>query len=122
MDRPRKPTVHGPGSAPGNPPGLADYDPALGASVVTELPVNHRSARPASAVAVEDQLMTMHQSALRIRGVLHLLHETLQSGNGIDAKHAQAVCALIKSAEMDLGAVDKSIEALVDAHLERTRR
>ena len=90
--------------------------------VVTELPVGRRSARPTAAIAVEDQLMTMHQSALRIRGVLHLLHEALQSGNGIDSTHAAAVCALIKGAEKDLGAVDKSIDALVDAHLDRSRR
>lgn len=79
-------------------------------------------ATKASVVAVEDHLMAVHQAALRIRGVLHLLHEALQSGNGIDSKHAPAICAIIDGAEKDLAAVDKSIDALVDVHLERGRR
>lgn len=89
---------------------------------VTTLRAVPRRTRSASALAVEEELSAMHQSALRIRGVLHLLHETLQSGNGISAKWAPAVCALIDSAEKDLLAVDKSIDTLVDAHLERHRR
>lgn len=66
--------------------------------------------------------MAIHQAALRIRGILHLLHEALQSGNGIDSKYAPAICAIIDGAEKDLTVVDKSIDALVDAHLERGRR
>lgn len=89
---------------------------------VTTLRAVPRRARPASALAVEEELSAMHQSALRIRGVLHLLHEALQNGNGISAKWAPAVCALIDSAGKDLTAVDKSIDTLVDAHLERHRR
>ncbi|NBX57156.1 MAG: hypothetical protein EBT64_01620 [Gammaproteobacteria bacterium] len=70
----------------------------------------------------DEPLMTLHQSSLRIRGVLHLLHEALQNGNGIAPSHAAAVCALIKNAEADLSQVDHSIDELVDAHLGRTRR
>jgi hypothetical protein len=70
----------------------------------------------------EEPLMTLHQSSLRIRGVLHLLHEALQSGNGIGPSHAAAVCALIKSAETDLSEIDQSIDELIDLHLGRPRR
>lgn len=89
---------------------------------VTTLRAVPRRTRPTSALAVEEELSAMHRSALRIRGVLHLLHETLQSGNGISPKWAPAVCALINSAENDLTSVDKSIDSLVDAHLDRQRR
>jgi hypothetical protein len=70
----------------------------------------------------DEPLMNLHQSSLRIRGVLHLLHEALQSGNGISPSHAAAVCALIKNAEADLTEMDHSIDELVDAHLGRTKR
>lgn len=70
----------------------------------------------------DEPLMNLHQSSLRIRGVLHLLHEALQSGNGISPSHAAAVCALIKNAEADLSEMDHSIDELVDAHLGRTKR
>jgi hypothetical protein len=70
----------------------------------------------------EEPLMTLHQSSLRIRGMLHLLHEALQSGNGIGPSHAAAVCALIKSAETDLSEIDQSIDELIDLHLGRPRR
>lgn len=97
-------------------------DDTLARDSVTTLRAVPRRTPPASALAVEEELAVMHQSALRIRGVLHLLHEALQSGNGIGAKWAPAVCALIDSAERDLTAVDQSIDTLVDAHLDRQRR
>lgn len=98
-------------------------EPAKGApATVTSLAANRRPSRPLSSLAVDEQLARMHESSLRIRGVLHLLHEALQSGNGISPKHAAAVCALIDSATGDLCTVDRSIDALVDAHLERGRR
>lgn len=78
-------------------------------------------SRPISAIAVEEQLAQTHQAALRIRGVLHLLHEVLQSGNGINARRAPAVSALIEAAENDLATIDKAIDALIDAHLGRDR-
>ena len=78
-------------------------------------------SRPLSAIAVEERLAQTHQAALRIRGVLHLLHEVLQSGNGISARRAPAVSALIEAAENDLAAIDKAIDALIDAHLGRDR-
>jgi hypothetical protein len=77
--------------------------------------------RPPSGVS-EEPLMTLHQSSLRIRGVLHLLHEALQNGNGIAPTHAAAVCALITNAEADLTEMDHSIDELIDAHLDRSRR
>jgi len=76
----------------------------------------HRPSPP------DEPLMTLHQSSLRVRGVLHLLHEALQSGNGISPSHAAAVCALIKNAEADLSEMDQSIDELVDLHLGRSRR
>ncbi|MFM8585211.1 MAG: hypothetical protein ACKOBU_02060 [Gammaproteobacteria bacterium] len=66
--------------------------------------------------------MNLHQSSLRVRGVLHLLHEALQSGNGISPSHAAAVGALIKNAEADLSEMDQSIDELVDLHLGRSHR
>lgn len=77
---------------------------------------------PNRATSSDAPLMTIHQASLRIRGVLHLLHEALQNGNGIAPTHAAAVCALIQGAEQDLTAVDVSIDELIDAHLDRPRR
>jgi hypothetical protein len=75
-----------------------------------------------SSGSSDEPLMTLHQSSLRIRGVLHLLHEALQNGNGIAPTHAAAVCALIANAEVDLTEMDHSIEELIDIHLDRSRR
>jgi len=80
-----------------------------------------RSAPTASVPEVEEQLMTLHQCTLRVRGVLHLLHEALQSGGGIDRQNVDAVCALVASSEKDLHAMDAAISALVDKHLESLR-
>ena len=70
---------------------------------------------------VEEHLMTLHHGALRVRGVLHLLQEALQSNGGIDRKNVDAVCALVASSEKDLHAMDAAISALVDKHLENLR-
>jgi hypothetical protein len=91
-------------------------------ATITAIAPGRHPPRPVSAIAVEEELAEMHASALRVRGVLHLLDEALQSGNGISPKHAAAVSALVNAAKKDLTLVDRSIDALVDAHLERSRR
>jgi len=80
-----------------------------------------RSAPPSSEPEVEDRLMTLHQCALRVRGVLHLLQEALQSNGGIDRKNVDAVGALVASSEKDLHTMDAAISALVDHHLTNLR-
>lgn len=72
--------------------------------------------------APEKSLMAIHQASLRVKGVLHLLHEALQSGNGISPSHAAAICALIKNAEGDLAAVDAAVDTLIDSRLTRPYR
>jgi hypothetical protein len=91
-------------------------------ATITAIAPGRHPPRPVSAIAVEEELAEMHASALRVRGVLHLLDEALQSGNGISPKHAAAVSALVNAAKKDLTLVDRSIDALLDAHLERSRR
>ncbi len=80
-----------------------------------------QAARPSSEPDVEEHLMTLHHGALRVRGVLHLLQEALQSNGGLDRKNVDAVCALVASSEKDLHAMDAAISALVDKHLEDLR-
>lgn len=80
-----------------------------------------RTTLPASEAEVEERLMTLHQCALRVRGVLHLLQEALQSNGGIDRKNVDAVCALVASSEKDLHTMDAAISALVDHHLVNLR-
>ena len=80
-----------------------------------------RSTPPSAEPEVEDRLMTLHQCALRVRGVLHLLQEALQSNGGIDRKNVDAVCALVASSEKDLHTMDAAISALVDHHLTNLR-
>lgn len=87
---------------------------------VSSLP-NHPFPGTTAEPEVEEQLMTLHQGALRVRGVLHLLHETLQSNGGLDRKNADAVCALIANTEKDLQAMTSAITVLVDKHLESLR-
>jgi hypothetical protein len=53
--------------------------------------------------------------------VLHLLHEALHSGGGIDRQNVDAVCALVASSEKDLRTMDAAISALVDHHLATLR-
>ena len=79
------------------------------------------ATQPASDPDVEEHLMTLHHGALRVRGVLHLLQEALQSNGGIDRKNVDAVCALVASSEKDLHAMDAAISGLVDKHLENLR-
>jgi len=83
--------------------------------------VRQRSTPPSAEPEVEDRLMTLHQCALRVRGVLHLLQEALQSNGGIDRKNVDAVCALVASSEKDLHTMDAAISALVDHHLTNLR-
>ena len=80
-----------------------------------------RTAPTSSEPEVEERLMTLHHCALRVRGVLHLLHEALQSGGGIDRQNVDAVCALVASSEKDLRTMDAAISALVDHHLATLR-
>ena len=65
--------------------------------------------------------MTLHQCALRIRGVLNFLQEALQSNGGVDRKNVDAVCALVASSEKDLHTMDAAISALVAHHLTNLR-
>ena len=80
-----------------------------------------RTAPTSSEPEVEERLMTLHHCALRVRGVLHLLHEALQSNGSIDRKNVDAVCALVASSEKDLHTMDTAISALVDHHLANLR-
>ncbi len=80
-----------------------------------------RTPLATSEPEVEERLMTLHHCALRVRGVLHLLHETLQSNGGIDRKNVDAICALVASSEKDLHAIDAATSALVDHHLANLR-
>lgn len=80
-----------------------------------------RKTLPTAEPEVEERLMTLHHCALRVRGVLHLLHEALQSTGGIDRKNVDAICALVASSEKDLHTMDAAISALVDNHLASLR-
>lgn len=82
---------------------------------------DQRATPPTADAEVEERLMTLHQCALRVRGVLHLLQEALQSNGGIDRKNVDAVCALVASSEKDLHTMDAAISALVDHHLANLR-
>lgn len=85
-------------------------------------PLRSQRAAPSTAEPeVEERLMTLHHCALKVRGVLHLLHETLQSNGGIDRKNVDAICALVASSEKDLHTMDTAISALVDHHLANLR-
>ena len=79
------------------------------------------AAETKADAAVEDQLMTLHHSSLRVRGVLHLLQETLQSRGGVDRGNADAICALLSAAERDLRDMDEAIGTLTEKHLESLR-
>jgi hypothetical protein len=85
------------------------------------LAIGQRTTLPTSEPEVEERLMTLHHCALRVRGVLHLLNEALQSNGGIDRKNVDAICALVASSEKDLHTMDTAISALVDHHLAKLR-
>lgn len=85
------------------------------------LSIDQRTAVPPSEPEVEERLMTLHHCALRVRGVLHLLHEALQSNGGIDRRQVDAICALVADSEKDLRTMDTAISALVDHHLANLR-
>jgi len=80
-----------------------------------------RATLPTADAEAEEQLMTLHQCALRVRGVLHLLQEALQNNGGIDRKNVDGVCALVASSEKDLHTMDAAISALVDHQLANLR-
>jgi hypothetical protein len=94
-------------------------------SIDTASPEHNFSAdRPdngQACVAIEDQLMTLHHCSLRVRGVLHLLQESMQSRGSIDRSNADAICALISAAEKDIRDMDDAIEKLTEKHLETLR-
>lgn len=92
------------------------FDRASAFSMPTP-PLSSSTAEP----EVEEQLMTLHQGALRVRGVLHLLHEALQSNGGLDRKNVDAICSLIANSEQEMRVMESAIEVLVDKHLESLR-
>jgi hypothetical protein len=66
---------------------------------------------------VEEHLMALHSASLRVSGTVHLLYESLQNGRGISPSHADAVCAVIESAQKDLQQIMEATNALVELHL-----
>ncbi len=73
----------------------------------------HKANQP----LVDDQLMALHRSALRVSGTMHLLYEALQSGGGISPSHADAVCSVIEAAKKDVDRIMEATNALVELHL-----
>lgn len=96
-----------------------DFSSSVEESVLGYPPHSISEHRPSPP---DEPLINLHQSSLRVRGVLHLLYEAMQSGKGISPSHAAAVCALIKNAETDLSEMGQSIDELVDLQVGRSRR